>query len=230
MSGLLEESRIPLRLVPERPIVEALEETETARRVLEDAIRGWRERAPSWVRLDFAMQHQKQTEWCWAATSVSVSAYYDPRTSWTQCSMANAEKGLTTCCDDGSGDACNAPNRLDLPLARAGVLDHKQTGPLDYDDVRREIDAGRPLACRIGWSCGGGHFAVIDGYRSSGGEWVSIDDPWYSACDVEVSTLVEGTYQGRGTWTHTYFTRSRPVRPRGSDAREAAIVGGGEPR
>jgi Papain-like cysteine protease AvrRpt2 len=234
MSGLLETSRIPVSLLPERSIVEAardegikldqlkparvgrdavFEETAMARRVLGSALQRWREVAPSWRRLNFTMQHQEQTEWCWAAASVSVSRHYDQQTGWTQCKMVNAEKGLQACCEDGSSVACNKPNVLDSPLNRAEVLDHKQDGSAAYDMIRQEIDAGRPLAWRIGWSGGGGHFAVIEGYQSSGEEWVAVEDPWYGVSDVAVSTLTGGMYQGSGSWTHTYFTRPQQIWP-----------------
>ncbi len=185
--------------------------------MLASAIVRWRDRVPSWTRVDFTMQHQCQTEWCWAATSVSVSAYYDPQTSWTQCTMVNAEKGLSICCEDGSSDACNNPNRLDHPLNRADVLDHKQAGPIGYDTIGKEIDAGRPIALRIGWSRDGdprhqrGHFAVIDAYESSGDQWIAIDDPWWGPWDGPVSTLFQGMYHGSGSWTHTYFTRPQTI-------------------
>ena len=127
--------------------------------------------------------------------------------------MVDAEKGLTTCCEDGTSTACNQPNRLDDSLKRVGVLDHKQAGSVGYEVIRREIDAGRPLPWRIGWSGGGGHFAVIEGYQSGGDEWVAVEDPWWGRSDVAVSTVLGGMYQGSGSWTHTYFTRPQSVEP-----------------
>jgi len=244
MGRLLEESRIPVPLVPERVIVDAareggirldqltpegrdadLEELAIARRVLGRAIERWRELAPSWVRLNFTMQDQSQTLWCWAATTVSVSAYYDPQSDWTQCTMVNAEKELTTCCRDGSSDACNQENVLDKPLSRADVLDHKQRGSVGYDVIREEIDAGRALALRIRWSGGGGHFVVIEGYQSFGDEWVAIDDPdpGYTAVDLSFSALTGGMYRQTGSWTHTYFTRPHSVRPLAPDEIRRAL-------
>src|SRR5947207_15958187 len=41
-----------------------------------------------WHRLDVNMQHQQHTEWCWAAVGASVSLYYKPSSTWTQCSIA----------------------------------------------------------------------------------------------------------------------------------------------
>jgi hypothetical protein len=166
--------------------------------------------APSWRRLSFAMQRQLQTQWCWAATTVSVARYYDGRTGWTQCGMVDAELGQRGCCHDGGSARCNRPHVLDSPLARARVLERKRSEPVGYSAIRTEIDAGRPVAWRIGWRGGGGHFAVIEGYQRTGGQWVAIDDSWYGQSDVEVATLTGGRYQQTGTWTHTYFTRPSP--------------------
>jgi Papain-like cysteine protease AvrRpt2 len=241
---LLDQSRIPLPLVPERSILDAardegipldqltreeravaLEEPEITRRVLANAIDRWRELAPGWVRLNFTMQNQRQTLWCWAATTVSVSAYYDPQSEWTQCAMVNAEKGLATCCEDGSRVECDQANVLDAPLSRADVLDHKQRGAVGYDVIRREIDAGRPLAFRVRWSGGGGHFAVIEGYRSVGDKWIAVEDPepGYTAVDLSFSTLTGDMYRGTGSWTHTYFTRPQSIRPLEPDEFHAAL-------
>jgi Papain-like cysteine protease AvrRpt2 len=199
MSRVLESSRIPIQLDrDDDPTVVA----------------PIAKRASQWARLTFEMQHQCRSEWCWAATSVSVSRYYDPESDWTQCAMVDAEKGLTGCCNDATRDDCNEANVLDGPLSRAEVFDHKQRGSVSSDSVRGEIDSGRPLALRIGWAGGHtGHFVVIDGYRSDGVEWVAVDDPLNGVCDLPVSTLTDGAYQQSGTWTHTYFTRPPPIQP-----------------
>ena len=237
MTSLLAATSIPISLVPERLIGESArdqgielnqvksglvvserdsEQLEIARRVIGGAIERWRQVAPSWMRLNFMMQHQEQTEWCWAATSASVLDFYNPQARARQCGIVNAEKGLDVCCRDGSNEVCDQPNVLDNPLSRVGLLDHKQTGPAAYDVIRHEIDAGRPLAWHIHWSGGGGHFAVIEGYQRDGAQWVSVEDPWYGSSDVAVSTLTQAAYQGNGLWTHTYFTRPPPSRLHGS--------------
>jgi Peptidase_C39 like family len=239
MTGLLEASRVPISVGLERAIVETaraegveldqlkpvrvgsdtvLEDVETARRVLGRAVERWREVAPSWKRLNFAMQHQRQDFWCWAATSVSVSVYYDPRADWTQCAMVNAEKELTTCCEDGATRACDAPNKLSTPLRRADVLDRMHEGAVDYDVIRREIDAGRPVGVRVEWGdTDTGHFIVIEGYQSSGEEGLAVEDPQKGPSDVDFTTLTKGFYNGDGAWTHTYFTRPQRVRPLARD-------------
>jgi Papain-like cysteine protease AvrRpt2 len=192
--SVLRHNRIPLAL--ETPPAAGLEAGTPAATV-----------APSWKRLSFTMQHQQQTQWCWAATSVSVARFYDGRTRWTQCGMVDAALGQHGCCHQGGSARCNRPNVLDAPLARADILARRQNAAVGYSAIRAEIDAGRPVAWRIGWRGGGGHFAVIEGYQRRGAQWVAIDDPWYGQSDVAVSTLLGGRYQQTGAWTHTYFTR-----------------------
>src|SRR4051794_11090591 len=69
-----------------------------------------------WVRLALTEQHQQQTEWCWDASALSVHAYYDPDSTWTQCAFAGRKIGRTDCCSHPGGDACNQPNYPDEAL------------------------------------------------------------------------------------------------------------------
>jgi hypothetical protein len=161
-----------------------------------------------WRRLAFTMQPQQQTQWCWAAVAVSVSHYYDPSSTWTQCGLANGELNQTTCCQDGSSAACNVPWFLDRALQRTGNLNAFSSGVTSFAGVRTEINGGRPLGVRIGWSGGGGHFAVIAGYKPGPGEQrLAIEDPWYGASDLTYADF-QSSYEGTGSWTHSYTTRS----------------------
>lgn len=162
--------------------------------------------APTWQRLDFTMQPQQQTNWCWAAVATSVALFYDPSSTWTQCAVVNAELGRTDCCTHGSSAACNVPWYLDLALQRVGHFDSWSSGAMAFADVRTEIDDSRPLGVRVGWSGGGGHFLIIDGYLADATEQVAVEDPWYGASDLTHAAL-STSYQGSGTWTHSYETQ-----------------------
>jgi Papain-like cysteine protease AvrRpt2 len=159
---------------------------------------------PSWARLDLGMQRQLQDQWCWAAVSTSIAHYFGS-SGWTQCSVVSEEFDNGACCVDGSSAECNRPWYLDKALERVDVLKRKQSGMPDLDDVFEEIDRGRPVGIRIGWSGGGGHFVTIEGYQGDR-DSVAVEDPWYGASDVPVDSL-RGRYQGSGRWTHTYYTR-----------------------
>ena len=158
-------------------------------------------------RLFFNMQMQTQSNWCWAATSTSVSHFYWFWSTWTQCRVANGELGHSDCCHSPVPSACNVPWYLDKALTRTNNF-VSITGQVSFQQVRDEINAGRPVGARIGWNGGGGHFMVIYGYsRFFGMEYFDIDDPIYGKSHLSVSDFASN-YQGSGTWTHTYFTKS----------------------
>ena len=158
-------------------------------------------------QLAFDMQAQTQSNWCWAATATSVSHFYWFWSTWTQCRVANGELGLSDCCNSTVPSACNVPWFLDRALTRTNNF-VSIMGPASVQHVRDEIDAGRAVGARIGWTGGGGHFMVIYGYSFVAGvEYFDIDDPIYGKSHLTVSDFASN-YQGSGTWTHTYFTKS----------------------
>jgi papain like cysteine protease AvrRpt2 len=155
--------------------------------------------------LSFTMQHQQQSNWCWAATSTSVAHYYNASSTWAQCEVANSQTGRTDCCGAGAATACNLAEPLDNPLAIVGHLDHAIFGTSTFAAVRGQIDVGRPLCLRVAWSGGGAHFLAAIGYNGQGTEMVFVDDPIYGPSDVSYNALLT-SYQGSGSWTHSYFT------------------------
>lgn len=159
-------------------------------------------------QLAFSMQAQTESNWCWAATATSVSHFYWLWSNWTQCRVANGELGHSDCCNSSVPSACNVPWYLDRALTRTDNFVSMTAGQAGFAQVRAEIDAGRPVGARIGWSGGGGHFMVIYGYSLVAGvEYVDIDDPIYGKSHLTVADFA-GNYQGSGSWTHTYFTKS----------------------
>jgi hypothetical protein len=161
-----------------------------------------------WDRLAFVMQHQQQTEWCWAALTASVSCYYNGSSSWTQCRLVNAELNQAGCCVHGGSSQCNNPWYPEQSLTRTGNLDRMDGAAASFDQVDTEIDAGRPLGVRIAWAGGGGHAVAVAGYlQGTGGNHLAIADPWYGASDVLEDTF-RMAYQGTGSWNATYVTRS----------------------
>jgi hypothetical protein len=41
--------------------------------------------------IGFQMQYQQMGNWCWIAVAISISHYYDPASTWTQCSLTTAQ-------------------------------------------------------------------------------------------------------------------------------------------
>jgi hypothetical protein len=160
-----------------------------------------------WDRLSLSVPHQGQDNWCWAATSDGVSHFYDNASAWTQCGIADSALGRTDCCGTGASGPCNVYGFLDQALTIVGHFDHIAGQAAGFQTVDDEIDAGRPLGVRVAWSGGGAHFVAIGGYRESPQQYVHVEDPWYGPSDVAYTTLAN-SYQGTGTWTHTYWTKA----------------------
>ena len=78
--------------------------------------------------------------------------------------------------------------------------------------IRNEIDAGRPLAWRIGWSGGGGHFAVIEGYQRIRRRMGRRRRPVVRRVRPGGLDADRRPVPRIGSWTHTYFTRPGPIR------------------
>jgi hypothetical protein len=166
----------------------------------------WILRMFRWHRLDFSMQHQQQTNWCWAAVSTSVSLFFQPSSGWTQCAVANGELNRNDCCSTGASGPCNVYGFLDTSLTRVGHLDHATAATSTFSQIETEINGGRPLGVRTAWSGGGAHFLAIIGYRIFN-NLLAVDDPFYGKSDVGLSTFTS-SYQGAGSWTQSYFTRA----------------------
>lgn len=155
--------------------------------------------------LDWEVEYQQQTNWCWAAVATSVNHYYTRSSVPTQCEVVNGVLRRTDCCSSPDSGNCNVPYYLDRAL---GYLNNLQSvGPQGtYQQAAQAISSSTPLCIRIGWSGGGGHFIAVNGVQDN--NLISITDPWYGDSMVTFDTLVNGTYQGSGRWTHTYFTHA----------------------
>lgn len=155
--------------------------------------------------LRFTMQRQQQSNWCWAATSVSIARYYDPNSTWTQCAMANGQLDRSDCCGAGASGPCNVYGFLDGSLKRAGHLDHMEGGTVPYDGVRGQMLARRPLGIRVAWSGGGAHFVAATGVEE--GDLVVVSDCGSGTTSVVAYDTLRTAYNGSGTWTHSYYTK-----------------------
>ena len=165
---------------------------------------------------NFVMQHQLQTQWCWAAVSASVTDLH--QRPMTQCAIVNLTRSLNGCCESGSSSSCNQPWYLDQALFKTGNQAQMIEQYLPWSKLMSEIDAGRPVGVRTGWTNGGGHFLAVRGYDPSG--IIEVGDPWYGDSPVNYNTFIS-SYLGAGKWTHSYLTTpvnstSNPAQPSGA--------------
>jgi hypothetical protein len=156
-------------------------------------------------KLDFIIQAQEQSEWCWAAVTASIGNFYAGDDQLKQCDVVNTLLRRNDCCADGSSGSCNRQFDLDSALRRLEHFDRRQPGQPDFNVVVAEIDGGRPLAVRIRWSEGGGHAIVIYGFTDD--RRVDIADPDH-ANDQILIPFDNFVYRDIGSWDDSLFTRS----------------------
>lgn len=151
--------------------------------------------------LPFSMQVQEQTEWCWAATAASVSAYYDVAPVLTQCEVASKCIGVD-CCITPLPPERNIKWALDAALKAIKHLAADPSGALPFSSIVTEIDGGRPICCHISWD----HFIAIVGYDDSNQDVVVCDpDPHHAEQTLPYETFVSDYYEG--SWDYSYLTK-----------------------
>lgn len=155
-------------------------------------------------KLNFTIQPQEQTEWCWAAVTASIANFFAGNSNMKQCALVNNATLRSDCCDEGDSDPCNQPFALDTALRRLSLLQKTQRGQPGFKAVADEIAAGRPLAVRILWSEGGGHAIVVYGVTDD--RRLHIADPENANDDILVP--FDGfTYKDIGSWDDSLFTQ-----------------------
>lgn len=157
---------------------------------------------------------QEQTEWCWAACADMVLEFYkDPAAK--QCHLANSASPAAgdSCCGDPTSQVCNRP-LSDTEVSQLWTDRQVRNTPLGHEigfqDLKDEIDDGRPV--EVGWSRGGNgnHLVIVHGWQvTSTGEQVYVNDPakgqgegWMSLSDLQ-------TARQTGFWTSTWVGLTR---------------------
>lgn len=146
------------------------------------------------------LEQQQQTYWCWLATAVSVSRYYDRASRWTQLMLADELlAGGWGKLMDRDGNALdiltggyNKPGKISESLKKTGNF--SQTIAIDgleskeiWEILRREIHQGRPIIAGMDYNsdllADSGHAIVIKGYTQGNSfdqdSWrINWGDPW----------------------------------------------------
>lgn len=160
----------------------------------------------------FQMQKQHQLNWCWAAVSASIAAFYGNGGAASQCRIAAAVLPApnNNCCGADAAGACDKPWNLDQPLTLVGCYKNRLDKELDFQDIKDEIDAQRPLGCRVAWRGGGAHFMVVTGWSfnpATKETYVKVHDPWTGAdTDSTYADLCAAFNAPGDRWTHSYLT------------------------
>ncbi len=156
-------------------------------------------------QLDYVVQRQEQTNWCWSAQGTSVGLFFGTG-SWTQCDTAQQQTG-SECCTDPA--PCDVYGLVHQALEYTRSFNQRGTAPMPSADLISEIDAEHPIVMRCAWSASGAHFIALSGYEHPDGlsdqVRVTIQDSIYGESTMLLSDF-PALYQSGGSWTHTYLT------------------------
>lgn len=153
--------------------------------------------------LRFHLPSQEQDSWCWAACASAVARYFDPASGWAQCRVAEATLGVGSCCQVPI--PCDRTAWVLHALEATGNFAARHVGPVAWDALIGELEAGRPVVARIRNDVS--HFVVIDGYRRY--RAVRVRDPLTESSLMVGWRRMRKNYRG-GVWSHTYFTGEAP--------------------
>lgn len=138
--------------------------------------------------LEFEIEQQQCTQWCWAAVTVSIVKFLSGQGP-DQCELVNQiVKPGKDCCTDcrcsdpGASEPCDQTANVGSALLK--VNHGRDTGngvpkdDIDWEDLQAEIDAGQPIVVSIAWQGpkrGQSHAVVLYGYTED--RKVLVADP-----------------------------------------------------
>ncbi len=125
--------------------------------------------APGSRNLNLSEQPQQESEWCWIATSVSITLFYEPRRILTQCQLASQAVGISTCCTAPQGWS---PQQLNLGQT-SSVGGGLTTGPAAVSNPAVIVYSNQMHVC----------------YSDRAG---NIQDAWYDSAHWNLQQLTGG--------------------------------------
>src|SRR6476620_7974457 len=145
-------------------------------------------------KLDFSLQPQECTQWCWAAVMTAIGRFYSDSEKdcpSEQCKMVSQVLKIgrdccTECdCKTDPFDPCNQPKNLGFVLNRYNHgLDGTAGTTLSFADIQQEIDNDHPVAVSVKLHdpAATSHAIVIFGYHDDG--TLNIADPMQAGTQI----------------------------------------------
>jgi hypothetical protein len=152
-----------------------------------------------------------------------------------QCEQANHWLNRRDACSQPTPQECVKGGWPDFQQWGFGSAAGPDNDALSFDEVRSQIDEGRPFAFSWRWTGGHeGHMMVAAGYSILGGnEFVHVNDPFpVGTGDASIytySNFVGGEVWQGGSAPHTHWRDYYDIMPDATAARGGAPGGGGGP-
>ncbi|WP_256816759.1 papain-like cysteine protease family protein [Cytobacillus sp. Bac17] len=155
-------------------------------------------------KLSLTVYSQDKSNWCWAAAGQSVIRYVKG-TVKTQCQLYMWGKGYSSCSTNETGSISTQFSNMfkEMNFNYTGdVISSAST----FSGVISQINLGRPMIARMGWTSGGGHFAVIYGYDDGSTDYINWTDINYGGTSYYKKTTYSYFKSNSSwDWTHTRY-------------------------
>jgi hypothetical protein len=157
--------------------------------------------------LNVPQKYQEKDQWCWAASTQAILAYYGR--NYTQTTIAQYGTGgiNTWSYCSGSGTEGGIYRRgCDLILNYfGGIQSQSYSSSLSQSTCQNEIAGGRPVFINWYYSAGGGHFVVLKGLN---GSTATLMDPWNGPTVNTFNWVVLG---GDHSWNYSLRLTTSPL-------------------
>lgn len=159
---------------------------------------------PLSVDVPLICDKQTETNWCWAALTISIERFYHPNRINTQCRLANAVLARNDCCHDDH--RCNNEEFLNRSLGHVECLEQADNVKAEDVDVEASLAKQRPVCIRVQHQDGAHCLGIVG---ASLNYW-KITDPGQDRPAIQFfrKDMFPDLYLVNGIWTHTYWTTS----------------------
>jgi hypothetical protein len=162
--------------------------------------------------LNFRIQKQMMSNWCWAAVSSSIRSFYQPSGPMTQGEIASEILGLPYCSMVPPLPPCDQKADLSAVLSRYNFLSEQMDVAAELGVISGEISHNRPVCCQVYYEELGGHFVVIYGCGTvdpadAGSTAIYLADPMDGGSRLLTYHQLVAGYRG-GLWSKTYLTKA----------------------
>jgi len=154
-------------------------------------------------------ERQIMTNWCWAASTVVISKYYNPAGNLNQRQVVAKLLNKPPCALPMPNPICNVKQDFSVSLNTYGYLAQAVNTTVSQDDLINSIKNKRLVGCQMDFSDMGGHAIVITNIINSQSQvYLEIADPAVDSLFNISYQQFRDNYRGLGgQWARTYFTK-----------------------
>lgn len=155
----------------------------------------------------FPVQKQLMSNWCWAASTVSLCKYYnDPPITQRELVAEVLKKPM---CASGNYPSCNQAVDFSYALEYMKHLKSVFEKPLSEMELLSTLERNGPVGCQISIPDWGGHAVVVVSIKkdTSSKYFIQVADPSDGTLPIMPFTEFRNNFRGmRGRWIRTYIT------------------------